>query len=66
MAKVRFPTGIEREIPDEALMTERGVEWADRDGKHIIPWTAILEFTGPTPDVRIPSTADEMVEALRQ
>ncbi len=40
----------ERQVPDELepLPTERGVEWFDEaQAKHIVPWSAILEFIGP-------------------
>jgi hypothetical protein len=34
----------EREVPDEAYPTDRGVQWSDESGIHIVPWSAILEF----------------------
>ena len=52
MARLRFPSGEERDIPDEFVMTERGVEWNDDAGHHVVPWPAVLEVTGPPPELR--------------
>jgi hypothetical protein len=52
MARITLVSGTERDIPDESLTTERGIEWADDDGKHVVPWSAVSEFVGPTPDAR--------------
>ena len=53
MAKIRFVSGEDRLIPDDYKVTDRGIEWADEgeggeDGaRHIVPWSAVVEFTGP-------------------
>jgi hypothetical protein len=43
----------ERKVPDdlEPRPSDRGIEWFDEDGaKHVVPWSAILEFIGPPED----------------
>jgi hypothetical protein len=53
MAKIRFVSGEDRLVPDDYMVTDRGIEWADEgedgeDGaRHIVPWSAVVEFTGP-------------------
>jgi hypothetical protein len=56
MAKIRYMQWgpdrdpAEREVPDSASPTDHGIEWLDDKGaKHIVPWSVILEFTGPPP-----------------
>jgi hypothetical protein len=42
----RWPNGR----PDDARLTDRGIEWLDEDGvHHVVPWTAVVEFIGPPP-----------------
>lgn len=50
MANIRFVSGGQMEVPDDARLTDRGMEWLDEDGlHHVVPWTAVVEFTGPPP-----------------
>jgi hypothetical protein len=53
MARITFSTGEDRDVPDAARPTERGVEWMEGDGEsrlqHTVPWSAIAEFIGPRP-----------------
>jgi hypothetical protein len=53
MAKIRLVSGEDRLVPDDYMVTDRGIEWADEgedgeDGaRHIVPWSAVVEFIGP-------------------
>ncbi|MGH2660768.1 MAG: hypothetical protein ACRDHS_14190 [Actinomycetota bacterium] len=48
MAHIRFAGGGEKEVPDEATLTDYGIEWFDEDGaRHVVPWSAVVEFIGP-------------------
>jgi hypothetical protein len=50
MANVRLVSGGQMEVPDDARLTDRGIEWLDDDGvHHVVPWTAVVEFIGPPP-----------------
>jgi hypothetical protein len=52
MATIQFPNGAERNVPDTAQLTDRGVEWVEGEGEkthHVVPWSAILELTAPLP-----------------
>lgn len=50
MAHVRLVSGGQMEVPDDARLTDRGIEWLDEDGvHHVVPWTAVVEFIGPPP-----------------
>ncbi len=50
MANVRLVSGGQMEVPDDARLTDRGIEWLDEDGvHHVVPWTAVVEFMGPPP-----------------
>ncbi len=48
MARIKFASGDEREVPDEATPSDHGIEWFDEDGAHhVVPWSAVFEFIGP-------------------
>lgn len=49
MAKIKTPDGGVREVPDEAQVTDRGVEWTEGGNVNVIPWTSIFQFIGPRP-----------------
>jgi hypothetical protein len=50
MTDVRLVSGGQMEVPDDARLTDRGIEWLDEDGvHHVVPWTAVVEFIGPPP-----------------
>lgn len=44
MAMIRYSNGNERLIEGDGVhTTAHGVEWTDHEGRHIVPWGAILE-----------------------
>jgi hypothetical protein len=50
MASIRLVSGGQTEVPNDARLTDRGIEWLDDDGvHHVVPWTAVVEFIGPPP-----------------
>jgi hypothetical protein len=49
MATIRLVSGEDREVPDEFLRTDLGIEWNDEDEHHVVPWSAVVEFIGPPP-----------------
>ncbi len=61
MATIRFETGEDREVPDEAMLRDHGIEWFDEDGAlRVVPWRLIVEFIGPSGSKPGPPTVERM------
>lgn len=53
MATIRFVNGDEREVPDSAKRTDRGISWFEGEGEerieHFVPLSAVQEFVSRQP-----------------
>jgi hypothetical protein len=60
MAEIFYEDGDSESVPEDAAMTDRGIQWTVDGGSSVwtVPWSAVKKFQHPAPYAAVESAGE--------